>query len=102
MAFDPIMMSQLGKQQPKLCDEIAQLLAGTESLNVQELFRQSVVAVTSRDISLELVQMKKSGLVDVVEYRRRPGFRQVGQWALTENGRAKYSEILEKVSRKAA
>ena len=94
MAFDPIMMSQLGKVPKKLCDEILEIMAASElPMNVIEIFTQSHVAVTSRDVSLELVKMKNSqGLVEIVDVRERPGFRAVAHYALTDAGRAALSE----------
>ncbi len=89
MPFNAIMMSQLGICPKPLREEILEILAAaSEPMNVIQIFDRSAVAVTSRDVSLELVKMKKSaGLVDVGDMRKRPGFREVAHWVLTEKGR---------------
>ena len=93
MTFNAIFMSQLGKKPKPLREEIGEILAGSEQpMNCIDIFNRSKVAITSRDISLELVKMnhfEKSVFID--EMRERPGFRAVAHWTLTEKGRDIYS-----------
>lgn len=71
MTFNSIMLSQLGRRPKKLDEEIIDILQKSEApLNVQQIFIKSSAAITSRDISLKLVQLKEKGLVQIAEYKR--------------------------------
>lgn len=87
--LNPLFLNQLISKKPDLHDEIMQILhANNVPMTCLEIFEKSEVAVTSRDISLEMQRnLKTHGMVEIDRKVIRPGTAaEVAYWKLTQAG----------------
>lgn len=87
--LNPLFLNQLISKMPDLHEEILQILkANTEPMTCLEIFDKSEVAVTSRDIRLEMKRkLEAHGMVEIDRKVRRPGTgSDVAYWKIIQVG----------------
>jgi len=84
MSFDNNFLGQLVNKLPTLEEELVQILTATKKpLSVSDIYKQSKVAVTSRDISLLLAQRREALNIEIAHFATRPGFRECAHYQMS-------------------